>query len=150
MDLYVLEMTGLDVVLGAQWLKQLGPVLMDYQKLTMKFVHWPIYVEIKGSATPGPETISLHQLQKIVKGGHGAQFFSLRVNNPSEPHSPILQHADPRVQRLLHEYAVLFEEPNHLPPPRFSNHAIPLLLDATPINVRPYRYPHAQKVEIES
>jgi hypothetical protein len=39
LDLFVLDMGGTDIVLGAQWLKQLGPVLMDYQKLTIKFMH---------------------------------------------------------------------------------------------------------------
>ena len=38
-DLYLLEMSGLDIVQGVQWLKQLGPIFVDYQALTIKFVH---------------------------------------------------------------------------------------------------------------
>lgn len=37
MDLFVLGLRGADVVLGAQWLKRLGPVLMNYNSLTMTF-----------------------------------------------------------------------------------------------------------------
>ena len=36
-----------------------------------------------------------------------------------------------------------------LPPSRATDHAINILPEATPINVRPYRYPHYQKKEIE-
>jgi hypothetical protein len=38
-DLYTLNLSGPDVVLGTPWLKTLGPVLMDYDSLTMKFTH---------------------------------------------------------------------------------------------------------------
>jgi len=36
-----------------------------------------------------------------------------------------------------------------MPPPRFCDHVIPLITGATPVNVRPYRYPPAIKDEIE-
>ena len=41
-DLHVLPLCGADVVLGVQWLKSLGPVLTDYNTLTMKWVGWTI------------------------------------------------------------------------------------------------------------
>jgi len=36
-----------------------------------------------------------------------------------------------------------------LPPTRDRDHHIPLLVGSGPVNVRPYRYPHYQKNEIE-
>lgn len=36
-DLYALPFSGMDVVLGVQWLKDLGPVTTDYTQLTMSF-----------------------------------------------------------------------------------------------------------------
>ena len=33
--LYSLQLTGLDVVLGIQWLEKLGPVVCDWGKLSM-------------------------------------------------------------------------------------------------------------------
>ncbi|PNX59598.1 retrotransposon-related protein, partial [Trifolium pratense] len=59
-------------------------------------------------------------------------------------------HSNPIIQSLLQRFSTLFNEPTHLPPPRFTDHQIPLLPNASPVNVRPYRYPHAQKLEIES
>ena len=38
-DLYVLPIAGANVILGIQWLQSLGPVLADYNTLTIQFFH---------------------------------------------------------------------------------------------------------------
>jgi hypothetical protein len=51
---YVLSLDGFDVTLGVQWLRTLGPILWDFEKLTMAFryqgrtLHWTGV----GSTTP--------------------------------------------------------------------------------------------------
>jgi hypothetical protein len=50
---------------------------------------------------------------------------------------------------LLQDFSDLFVEPQGLPPTRSRDHKIQLSLAGGPINVRPYRYPHYQKNEIE-
>ena len=55
-----------------------------------------------------------------------------------------------KLQHLLNEFSQVFSEPIGLPPSRNHEHRIPLLPDHTPVNVRPYRYPHYQKSEIEN
>ncbi|MCI06310.1 hypothetical protein A2U01_0027368, partial [Trifolium medium] len=50
---------------------------------------------------------------------------------------------------LLHTYAKVFEIPESLPPQREQDHAIPLKQGSDPVKVRPYRYPHTQKEQIE-
>jgi hypothetical protein len=57
---------------------------------------------------------------------------------------------DPELQRLLEQFNTLFEPPTFLPPVRHTDHQIPLLEGSNPVNVRPYRYPHFQKREIEA
>ncbi|KAF7824408.1 Transposon Ty3-I Gag-Pol polyprotein [Senna tora] len=47
------------------------------------------------------------------------------------------------------KFAVVFEEPKQLPPKREVDHKINLEPGAKPVSVRPYRYPHFQKAEIE-
>jgi len=53
------------------------------------------------------------------------------------------------LQQLLETFRDLFEEPQGLPPMRRHDHKLPLIQGSSPVNVRPYRYPHYQKNEIE-
>jgi len=38
-DVYVLELGGLDLILGVAWLKGLGKVVMDWEEMTMDFIY---------------------------------------------------------------------------------------------------------------
>jgi len=40
---YLLQISGADVILGSMWLATLGPHVVDYAALTLKFSTWPIY-----------------------------------------------------------------------------------------------------------
>ena len=53
------------------------------------------------------------------------------------------------IEKLLEQYSSLFTPLVGLPPPRNTNHTINLIPEAVPVNVKPYRYPHFQKPEIE-
>lgn len=53
------------------------------------------------------------------------------------------------LESVLGEYKEVFQEPTGLPPPRRQDHAIVLKEGADIPNLRPYRYPHYQKNEIE-
>lgn len=55
----------------------------------------------------------------------------------------------PELQGLLDEFEGIFGEPTGLPPRCQRTHKIVLTHGANPVVVRPYRYPHAQKDEIE-
>lgn len=51
--------------------------------------------------------------------------------------------------QVLQRHWQIFEEPKTLPPVRDTDHSITLQEGVESINVRPYRYPHVQKNEIE-
>lgn len=55
----------------------------------------------------------------------------------------------PEIAAHLSEFESVFAPPTGYPPARHCDHAIPLIPGASPINVRPYRYPPAIKDEIE-
>lgn len=50
---------------------------------------------------------------------------------------------------VLNEFTQVFSEPEDLPPCREVDHKIPIKAGVDPVNVRPYKYPHLQKNEIE-
>nr|KYP75814.1 Retrotransposable element Tf2 [Cajanus cajan] len=125
-DLYPLELSGTDVVLGAHWLSMVSPFVMDYNGPFMRFMWQGNMVELQGDSGPNPSPITAHQLRRLQT-----------TNRPP-------------LQSLIHKYASLFTAPTSLPPPRPTDHSITLQPNTAPISVRPYRYPHFQKQEIES
>ncbi|RDX87535.1 putative mitochondrial protein, partial [Mucuna pruriens] len=50
---------------------------------------------------------------------------------------------------VLDEYSSVFQAPDDLPPHRRQDHAIILKLESQIPNIRPRKYPHYQKIEIE-
>ncbi|WVZ18571.1 hypothetical protein V8G54_005893 [Vigna mungo] len=122
-DLHVLPISGADVVLGIQWLKTLGPIVTDYSQMTMLFV------------TEGP----LKTFRPI-----NSNVFSISTN-----YSYLPTHSHPQLSSLLHKYQSIFLFPTSLPPTRPTDHHVHLLPNCSPVTMRPYRYPHFQKCEIE-
>lgn len=64
--------------------------------------------------------------------------------------SAVAPHSVAWLAPLLEEFNSLFLIPKTLLPPRTTDHHIPLVAGSNPVNVRPYRYPHFQKKEIET
>ena len=84
-------------------------------------------------------------MQKFLKKGADgfvAQLCSLEVSQ-----SKALTH--PNLQAIIDRHSVIFDMPKGLPPKRDHEHAIQLVPGSQPPNIRPYRYPHIQKSEIE-
>ena len=158
-DLYAIPLGGCDVVLGVQWLRTLGPILWDFEKLYMQFT--------KGSSTyciASPESpleqleeISALQMSKIVRQETtvGAILCQMELMNMFIHHMEPAkqeQHGDPlsvvqhhQLQQLLEEYEIIFSIPTTLHPHRFQDHLIPLLEGSKPPNSHPYRYGPIQK-----
>jgi hypothetical protein len=53
------------------------------------------------------------------------------------------------IDDVLSKFSQVFDPTVALPPPRDIDHAIPLLPLAKPVNLRPYRYSHFQKLELD-
>jgi len=62
----------------------------------------------------------------------------------------LLTNIHPDLAFLLHTYKIVCNKPIELPSDRSHNHVIPLLPGSHPVKVRPYRYPHSQKAQIET
>ena len=68
--MFSIDMGGCDIVLGAEWLKTLGPILMDFKELTMQFDQEGQQYKFQGITTGFPEIISSHRMENLLKKGH--------------------------------------------------------------------------------
>ena len=121
-DLFAIPLDGFDIVLGIRWLNRLGRIVWDFVAREMEF-------------TLNGETITLHG-EVPDRRPKNKQLFHL-----SDEHTDL--------GLLLEEFEDIFATPTCLPPPRACDHQIRLLSGTDPVAVRPYRYPHMQKDEIE-
>jgi hypothetical protein len=69
--------------------------------------------------------------------------------SPKEPAVRATTGTDALLEALLAPFGGLFAAPMGLPHKRAHNHRILLKLDASPVAIRPYRYPVAHKDEME-
>lgn len=53
------------------------------------------------------------------------------------------------IQLLLDSFTSVIVVPTEFPPRRSYGHTIPLIDEAGPVNIKPYRYSHEPKTEIE-
>nr|GEU42713.1 retrotransposon Gag domain, retroviral aspartyl protease [Tanacetum cinerariifolium] len=114
--------TPFDLVLGVQWLATLNTEMFMIFTLDGK----------------------KYKLQSISSGPQkSASFQHLAIDTNTTPVIPN------QLQPLIDKYQGIFHEPTTLPPFHSTSHSIPLLPNSTPPNIRPYRYPHSQKTEIE-
>eukprot|EP00253_Pinus_taeda_P013335 PITA_13335 len=145
--MFSIHMGGCDIVLGAEWLRTLAPITMDFQELYMSFKQNNSTHALRGLQAGAPSVISSHRMEKLLKKGHHgvvAQFNAIQVVETR----PLPIHPD--MQQLLNTHRTVFDKPHELPPSRGEHdHSITLVPGAQTPNVQPYRYPFTQKNEIE-
>ena len=110
----------------------------------MKFYVKGREVELRGIVGKPRNIISSNGMTKLLKKeqrGVIAQLCSLDVSTSKSSISPDLQ-------KVLDNHSKVIETPKGLPPIHDHDHAIHLILGNVPPNIRPYRYPYAQKSEI--
>ncbi|XP_042488048.1 uncharacterized protein LOC122068247 [Macadamia integrifolia] len=145
-DAFILPLFGADMVLGVQWLAQLGPMLFDYSKMTLEFHDEGRRVTLVGDASQGPMELQYHNVRRVLNTGAVAALYQLELQAMEQDRDG---DSNMEIKSLLRTYERVFAKPPGLPPSRPQDHAIHLQSGTSPVNVRPYRYPHFQKTEIE-
>ena len=111
----------------------------------MKFYAKGKEVELRGIVGKPGKIISSNSMTKLLKKeqrGVIAQLCSLNVSTSKSSISPDLQ-------KVLDNHSKVFKTPKGLPPIRDHDHAIHLIPRSVPPNIKSYRYPCSQKIEIE-
>ncbi|PKA64490.1 putative mitochondrial protein [Apostasia shenzhenica] len=103
-------------------------------------------VKLQGEKGIYNQEIQLHQLRRLTTKKEVAYCYQLISITSDSQH---LVAVPPKIQELLEEFKHVFESPKQLPPQRHNDHQIYLQTETASINVKPYRYPHYQKSEIE-
>ncbi|KAL4032139.1 hypothetical protein IC575_005203 [Cucumis melo] len=133
-DFLPLELGNLDMVLRIQSLQKQGAMTADWKDLAMMFFVGGTKVVLKGDPSLTRMEVSLKMSMGVSRAD-----WQLTV-------SEAVEELRPEFEQLEREFADVFNMPSEL---RQVDHRIQLKEGTDPINVRPYRYPHVQKNEIE-
>jgi hypothetical protein len=77
--MFAIDMGDCDIVLGADWLRTLGPILMDFKDLTMQFDQEGHQYKFQGITSSSPEIISSHCMEMLLKKGHSGVIAQLHA-----------------------------------------------------------------------
>jgi hypothetical protein len=132
-NLKLLPLPYYDMILGVDWLQAYSPMRIDWLNKWMVINFHGSNIQLQGfqPSLPAFPLIELLLISDMQSDGADTQL-------------PV------PIQTLLQSFEELFVEPSDLPPSRACNHTILLVAGAQPINVRPYRFSHAMKNEIEA
>ena len=128
----VLPLSQYDLIVGMDWLAAHSPMEIDWRYKWMTITYGGTQMHLQG------------QLDSLLVGAV-LQITTVKAEGLGASSSS----APPELATLLSEFKDVFDPPQGYPPARHCDHEIPLVAGATPVQVRPYRYPPAVKTEIE-
>lgn len=132
------------MLLGIDWLRSYSQVTFNFKLNSVSITRDGQILELKG--------IEEGAKLKVVSAaqwcqGVGECYLLSHHTSAKEEQKDIEIH--PQLRQILDSYEDVFMEARGLPPSRLQDHHIPLQPNAVPVNVRPYRYSHEKKKEIE-
>jgi hypothetical protein len=131
-DFQVLDIAAYDQILGVDWLAQYSPMKVHWLQQWLLIPYRGSSILLQGCSVSSPQ----HTV--VVKSGSKSLVVSVAGMGLPEP-----------METLLSEFSSVFDPPSGLPPSRDCDHAILLVAGASPVHVRPYRYPPLIKDEVE-
>lgn len=146
-DAYILELGGVDLILGVVWLENLGKVTMDWKEMSMVFNYNGNLVKLIGQ--PLEEKMATFQSAVTTSSVFANEGSPTLMEVKGKAEAGLSEVQNRALQALLTKFSSVFCEVMGLPPARNNSHSIVLLPGAGPVSVRPYRYPHHHKDEIE-
>ena len=141
----LLNIPRCDIILGAEWLESLGFIGWDFKNKIMAFSVDNKTYTLQG-LTPSTSLFPTgYNIDTLLEHPYS---LLASITTPDTTLTPPVN-TPPAIKSLIHQYKHLFDPPTGLPPERPIDHTISLLQNTNPVNVRPYRYPHYQKAELD-
>nr|GEV05704.1 retrotransposable element Tf2 [Tanacetum cinerariifolium] len=125
-----------------------GDMTVNWKELRMNFVKDGRNVTIKGETGLSRTLVSLKSMVRSLQKEKKRFLVEMKQLDDTQAEATTTETSFD-IAGLLAEYEDVFNLPSGLPPSRDHEHSIMLKDGTTPISVRPYRYPHIQKNEIE-
>ncbi|CAL9249063.1 unnamed protein product [Arabidopsis halleri] len=141
-----LDLGGVDVILGVEWLETLGLCEVDWKSQVWRFYYKGIQVTLQGDPSLHYPSWSLKTLTVPIGEKQSDSQLLVLANNSV---LPVDKQMDPAISTVLTSFSAVFTIPTGLPPVRGKEHSITLLPGVNSITVRPYRYPHSTKEVME-
>nr|GFA68787.1 hypothetical protein [Tanacetum cinerariifolium] len=113
----VLPVAAYPIVLGVQWLKTLGPIEFDFNKLTMGFHIAGSHHKLQGLKASELSALKSHELMCICDA------LLLQIVSVLPQVQPELS-PSPAIQKVLTDFCKVFQELSGLPPPRLHDHSV--------------------------
>ncbi|KAJ1443294.1 Aspartic peptidase domain superfamily [Sesbania bispinosa] len=131
LPVYLLHVSGADLVLGAEWLATLGPYISDYSTLTVKFFLGNRFITLHGERPRLPSQAQFSHLRRMCHTNAISEIYTMKVEHPDVPEDKWLElppNMEPELVVLLHAYKDVFEHilescnQNKPPHPNFTSH----------------------------
>lgn len=148
-DFYVFPLGGVDAILEVAWLQTLGDVQVNWSKLRMSFAVNDRKHTLHGDISLLRTPVSLRLLFRTTNIDYCALLYQGEMVVSMEPKPSLTPQMVHDIEALQQWFPLVFTHTTGLPPTRPSDHKILLQPNNGPISVRPYRYNHIQKDEIE-
>lgn len=155
-NLRLIELGCYDVILGVDWMRHYNPMEFDFVNSRVNFMMNGSAVQLQGMRDAKHRSHS--EMQALIKDMSAREdqkieaIFCMLEDDSGLSRGTAEGKADDdsaEILRLLTEYTEIFDEPVELPPERSFDHQIILKTGSESVNLRLYRYPHAQKTKIE-
>ncbi|XP_026459507.1 uncharacterized protein LOC113360186 [Papaver somniferum] len=118
-------------VLGIQWLRTLGEIVWDFEKLTMQFSIQDTAVRLTGNQSSAVMIMDVSPMQRLLSTeNYGILLELVALNTSAAKHLELL----PEIKQLLSTFGDIFSTPTTLPPERIQDHKISLLPETGPVN----------------
>ena len=79
LPVYLLPVTGADLVLGATWLATLGSHIANYETMTFKLCLKGQFVTLYGNRKNVPKRAEFHHMRRLIQTNAIAEVFTLQV-----------------------------------------------------------------------
>lgn len=155
----VLPLVCCDLILGIQWLKSLGQILWDFDKLKMEFTTNGRKFVLRGAKTPSFKFINNKSFAQAINKGVELCFLSTTTEAYSfeMPTCHAMKSAEQTCSLpdsstyLINQYDDIFDKPTASPStPHGFGHKISMKKGTQPFNLQPYRFSVVQKDVIDN